>query len=142
MNITKIKLLCVEFRTAILKCHPEEFPKYMSLKRFPIGACGDTCILLGRFLNENDFLYVDYVCGGKTVKGELATHAWLEIENVTIDITADQFEDINETVIVTKDRTWYEQYREINRFRIGEMSFNEQAKERFNKTYELILSKL
>ncbi|MBC2932935.1 hypothetical protein [Nocardioides sp. zg-1228] len=37
------------------------------------------------------------------------THAWLEQDDVIIDITAYQFDDIDEPIIVTTDRTWHEQ---------------------------------
>jgi hypothetical protein len=36
------------------------------------------------------------------------THAWVERDGLIIDITADQFVDVAEPVLLTTDRTWHD----------------------------------
>lgn len=41
---------------------------------------------------------------------KFGSHAWLERGSWIVDITADQFPDVTESVIVTQDRDWYNRY--------------------------------
>ena len=41
------------------------------------------------------------------------THAWIESEGLVVDITADQFDDIELSVVVTREGTWYEQFTPV-----------------------------
>ena len=43
------------------------------------------------------------------------SHAWLEVGGFLIDITADQFCDRHEPVIVTLDRSWHDQFQSQTR---------------------------
>ena len=50
----------------------------------------------------------------------MATHAWIDQGGLIVDITADQFDDIDDAVIVTFDRSWYDRrFPETYRHRIG-----------------------
>ena len=40
----------------------------------------------------------------------MTTHAWIQRGTLIVDITADQFEEINESVLVLYDSEWHEQW--------------------------------
>jgi hypothetical protein len=39
------------------------------------------------------------------------SHFWLEVGGYIVDITADQFDESLDPVIVTRDRTWHDQFQ-------------------------------
>src|SRR5690606_15234832 len=84
MSIEKITIACSNFRYALEKCHSL---LGRSFENFPSGACGDTTPLLGTYLIEQGFETFMYASGNK---GN-TTHAWLQLNSIVIDITADQF---------------------------------------------------
>lgn len=61
---------------------------------FPYGCCGDTADLLGQYFINNG-IHPDYVCGCYYYGADarFQSHAWLEFENILIDISADQFRE-------------------------------------------------
>ena len=77
-----------------------------SLVNFPKGSCGDASEMLGQYLSDSDLGTWSYRSG--TQSDLFATHAWVERNDMIVDITADQFADISEPVIVTADRTWHD----------------------------------
>jgi hypothetical protein len=77
------------------------------MANFPRNSCDHASALLGRYLQEHGFdvVYINNGCrDGNSWKN---SHAWLEIGDMIIDITADQFSDQTERVIVTTDHTWH-----------------------------------
>lgn len=78
---------------------------------FPNGCCGTASDFLSKYLEQNG-IRTTYVAGMKTNR---ITHAWLEYDDLIIDITADQFPEIDEKVLVSRNRHWYEQYERISR---------------------------
>lgn len=97
--------IATRFRKAVEELKPQL--RSVCFKDFPRGSCGDASILLGEVLEElnlGDWVYRS----GKRADGQ--THAWIERADVIVDITADQFPDISEGVVVTSDRTWYTQF--------------------------------
>ena len=85
---------CKAVRSAAQKVSNEKKIWYFS--PFPRGWCGCVSRVLGAWLSEkypNEKFY--YVCGRRN-----GTHAWIEYDEIILDITADQFEDCNEEIIV------------------------------------------
>jgi hypothetical protein len=78
-----------------------------SLANFPRGSCGDTSELLGQYLSDSGFGTWRYRSGVQTDPAGI-THAWIERDGLILDITADQFPDISEPVVLTMDRTWHD----------------------------------
>ncbi len=105
-SIEELHALATTFRTAILACPPESL--LPTLRDFPLGACGDASILLGEFLHERGAGEWDYLAGERN--GDQHSHAWVEQNGLIIDITADQFADVEEPVIITRDREWHAQF--------------------------------
>ncbi|GAA1843477.1 hypothetical protein [Asanoa iriomotensis] len=91
----------------------------VSLTAFPRGACGDTCELLGQFLVDEGLGQSLYYSGQRDVP--LQSHAWLERDGLILDITADQFTDVAERVMLTKDRRWHSRFRNSARQRTANL---------------------
>jgi hypothetical protein len=90
------------FRLAILRSNPST-SSLATLRDFPRGACGDASLLLAKYLQVNRCGQSLYVLGRR--RGHV--HAWLQLEQFTIDITADQFDDQDAGVIVAPDSPWH-----------------------------------
>jgi hypothetical protein len=76
-------------------------------RRFPWGACGDASVLLGKFLKDQGLGDFTLVVGHAAD----IQHAWLEQDNVMVDITADQF-DAFVGVIHVGDDIWRRHFAE------------------------------
>ncbi|GAW68676.1 hypothetical protein GPEL0_01f5115 [Geoanaerobacter pelophilus] len=97
--------LAHRFREAILRSNPRT-SRLATLREFPAGACGDASLLLAKYLQVNGCGRSHYMAGKR--KGR--THAWLQLADFTIDITADQFEDQDAGVIVSADSLWHSSF--------------------------------
>jgi hypothetical protein len=87
--------IIIKFRKALEKPHVKE--SYIGFRHFPRGSCSDSSDLLGHYLTDNGLGRFDLV-SGENANGQ--THAWLENNEYIIDITADQFENKSEKVII------------------------------------------
>ena len=104
---------CQAIRSAAQKVSNEKKIWYFS--PFPRGWCGCVSRVLGAWLSEK---YPDkkfyYVCGRRN-----GTHAWIEYDGIILDVTADQFEDCNEEIIVKPyDESLFHQSFEIESKRL------------------------
>ena len=90
---------------------------YAGLAAFPLGSCGDAVPLLGAYLIDVNVGAFDYIHGerGRQAKGDWRSHAWLRCDDLIVDITADQFDDLTIPVVVTRDDSWYRVFRTENR---------------------------
>jgi hypothetical protein len=84
-------------------------------RRFPWGSCGDASVLLGKFLKDQGFGDFTLVVG----RSEGSQHAWLEQNDIVVDITADQFDGFG-GVIHVGDDIWRRAF--IERTRCGAAS--------------------
>src|SRR3990170_199099 len=102
----RIGELAVRFREAILKCDMSELP--LSLADFPTGSCADASMLLGTYFKNNGINGFFLIKGKRGEDSSLETHYWLEKGDMLVDITAVQFEDINEEIVITDTNSiWY-----------------------------------
>ena len=87
-----LEALVVGFRNAIELAKDNNEPDYF-FRKFPTGQCGHTSDMLAQLLIDNGIGPVRYING--TYYGEagsvMQAHTWLVVENLVIDITADQF---------------------------------------------------
>lgn len=109
---------------------------------FPRRCCGDTASLLWKYLqikfNGRYDESIQYCNGMKNIQ----SHAWLEYKReIIIDITADQFLDINEPVIITTEREFYDKFKRLG----GEMyiepdfyNYQKENRDRLLRIYKLI----
>jgi len=104
-----VRTAATVFRQALVRMDRDEF---VSLANFPVGACGDAAPLLGHYLLDQGFGTWTYVNGERPQGNHgFESHAWIEQEGLIVDITADQFADISDAVIVTTDQSWHSQFR-------------------------------
>src|SRR4051794_18534083 len=68
-------------------------------RQFPRGACGESSGLLGEFLRERGFGEWTYRWSVR-YEPDHQSHAWIEQGDVVVDITADQFEEIDKPVVI------------------------------------------
>ncbi len=91
-----------------LECAPgDELPDHWTA--FPRGTCGDTSLVLCAFLAEAGFAGFELVCGerGSQEDGTYSSHAWLQRDQLVVDITADQFVDGPGPVVVAEGSEWH-----------------------------------
>jgi hypothetical protein len=103
--VTDIRAAAMAFHQAITECPNSGL---ISLRDFPTGSCGDASPLLGQFLREQGYGEWVYVSGCR--KGDDHSHAWLEQDGWILDITADQFTEVDEPVVLTQDKRWHRQF--------------------------------
>jgi len=134
--MNRIKELATLFRSAILKCDPKSLP--ITLQGYPGGACGDAVLLLAKYLQENNFGQFNYMLGQR----EGRSHAWLQKNGVIVDITADQFIDQSNTVIVTKDNSWHSSFHG-EALHVADFSiYDEHTKAMLNNAYMTIKNEI
>lgn len=107
LDYKEIYIIAQRFRTELE--HAENPPVYM--KPFPQGWCGAVSRALGGYLLRAGIYPIEYVCGYKAQ----ISHAWIEVGNYIIDITADQFDDCDKRIILTTDRTYHNSFSDISR---------------------------
>lgn len=133
VDIVTIEKLALSFRAAIESMITEEFGESTWFSRFPNGCCGDTSELLAKYFDDNG-IRVEYVWG---MHGN-QSHAWIEYNDYVVDITSDQFSDIDERVVIKKDKQWYSKFkRQSRRYSNFEVD-NKLNKERLSKLYKNI----
>jgi hypothetical protein len=102
-----IASLAASFRRAIERCNRLHLP--YSFKKFPLGSCGDSTPLSGTFLKQHglgSFMHIQGIRHGHT-------HAWLEADGLIVDISADQFPEIADQVIVASQSQWHATFQRV-----------------------------
>ena len=83
----EIKKLAIQLRNAIERAKRKgDFPKNDFINKFPRGCCGDASDMLAQYLMDNGISF-KCVCGTYCDQ----SHEWLEVDNIIVDITSDQF---------------------------------------------------
>ncbi|WP_394165438.1 hypothetical protein [Neptunomonas phycophila] len=110
MEKEKILTAAQKFRSAIELLKDElDRPDF---EAFPLGACGAASGLLGAYLDELGLGRFHYVCG-RTSGQNWISHAWLELDGWILDITADQFDNVDDQVVFGRDLEFYEAFFNI-----------------------------
>lgn len=113
--------LVIEFRRALDQIDWSSMP--CGFKEFPTGTCGDISDILAEHLYQNGIENVTYVCG----RSNGGIHAWLEVDGTAIDVTADQFEDMEDKVLIQSPEVWHHKYEIENRRKAGYRDMNGPA---------------
>jgi len=104
-----LKLHAVRFRELLDRSRG--FAKSMVclsvMERFPHGCCKPASMLLARYLSST--LGVPHAAIELCANGERLgqSHAWLEVNQIGVDITCDQFADSPDRVIVAEQSPWH-----------------------------------
>ena len=99
MDIDKneVKMLAEVVRLATIEVLKTPSFKYYDAIEFPYGLCGVMSRTLGVILKEKyPNVAIEYVCGERNGQ----SHAWIELKQYIVDITCEQFDEINESVCV------------------------------------------
>lgn len=107
-EIAKLTSLAGIFRLAIEHTNRDRLP--ITFQKFPRGSCGDAALLLGAFLSDQGETGFKYVLGERNHGESWHSHAWIERKDIIVDITADQFPEISQAVIVTYSSVWHRQF--------------------------------
>jgi hypothetical protein len=135
-DIAQLRHLAQLFRKAIEACDPAHLP--LAFQDFPNGACGDSTLLLGKFLEQNGYGDFDYVFGEQAGK----SHAWLQKASLVVDITADQFHDNEHAVIVEHDSAWHRLFRIGLKYVADFENYDDCLRDEFRSTYRVIAARL
>jgi hypothetical protein len=134
--MVRLRYLAQLFRNAIEACDPAQLP--LAFQDFPTGACGDSTLLLGKFLEQNGFGDFDYVFGEQAGK----SHAWLQKASLVVDITADQFHDNEHAVIVEHDSAWHGLFQIDLKYIADFENYDDVLRNEFRSTYSVISARL
>ena len=104
-SLFELKSAAMKFRLAIERCDRRRL--IVTLQDFPHGSCGDAALLLRAFLLERGLGTFAYKLGWRQSDGGRVSHAWLQAGGIVVDITADQFPEIDEKVIVAENSAWH-----------------------------------
>lgn len=136
LDLDHLKEVVSQFRRAIEACDQAHLPS--AFQDFPAGSCGDTTLLLAKFLEQNGFGHFDYVFG--TQEGK--THAWLQKARLVVDITADQFADMDRPVIVEYSSAWHDGFQEELSYIADFENYDDRMRDEFRATYARIYARL
>lgn len=142
LNTHELAVIALDFRRAIEKARLKRHAKVMG--RFPLGCCKHASQLLARYLvTELHTPLVSFVHGerGGSSKGDpWQSHVWLSVNEHTLDITADQYEEIDSPVVVSVGSGWHSTWQRQRRLTYGEMmTFDFWYGLRFRRMYSSIL---
>jgi len=113
-ELQQVRNVASTVRAALEKCGPDS--GLPSLKDFPRESCADAVLLLGARLDDLGLGPFDAVGGEFSLDhDDRRSHAWLEGRGILVDITADQFPDVSDPVLVTRDPSWHRRFHETNR---------------------------
>jgi hypothetical protein len=128
------------FRAAIERCDRRALP--IGFECFPRGSCGDTTLLLGTYLTEQGLGAFEYVYAQRGRRDAdqptWQSHAWLRQGPLIVDITADQFPEVAEPVIVTSSSSWHETFQQEVRHSADFRIFDEDTRASLDAAFRLI----
>jgi len=138
-NIEKLEKIARAFRDGLEKNASSDSPGFLS--GFPDGCCNWASYMIGHFIK--------YECGLEPVEiqaeryfNESDSHSWLMVNDITIDITSDEFYDSNDTVVVKVNSPWHEAWNIVRREEIRSIEFFDKvdhgSKYSPSEYYELI----
>ncbi|HEY2773169.1 MAG TPA: hypothetical protein VGK20_03850 [Candidatus Binatia bacterium] len=138
----ELAVIALDFRRAIEKSRLRRHAKIMA--RFPVGCCKHSSQLLARYLVTD--LHVPLVTfvhgerGGGPNGDPWQSHVWLRVGQHTVDITADQYNEVDVPVVVSVGSGWHSMWQKQRQLTYGEMmhlDFWERL--RFRRMYNAVL---
>lgn len=138
-----LALVALEFRRAIECSRLQRHARVMS--RFPVGCCKQSSQLLARFLvTELQVPLVTFVHAERGGTGTAwQSHVWLSVNQHFVDITADQYPEVESPVVVTMNGGWHTSWERKRHLTYGEMmNFDRWEGLRFERMYRAVVKAL
>ena len=110
----RVQALSIKYREAIVQAHKDNRFEDVRLREFPLGSCFIASVLLGKYLCYHGISTKIISASMPKDPKYNQTHAWLEYEDLIIDITADQFDEQIESVIFEKPKSFHDNYTNMN----------------------------
>jgi hypothetical protein len=104
-NLYELRKIAFNIR-AILEEYGQKSKSNAVFNNFPRGACGGAVDIMGQYVIETFGLDTKYVTG---YLPDGSSHAWIVVNGIIVDITADQFGE--DPVIVTRKSDWHAKLR-------------------------------
>jgi hypothetical protein len=141
MNEHDLRVVAAKFRGALEIVGPAS--GVAGLRHFPRESCADTVLLLGAHLLDAGYGAFDGVGGEFASPGDAGhSHAWLEQGGLIVDITADQFPEVSDRVIVTRDDEWHRRFHVSNRGVADFRRYGPETATQLGAVYDRILTLL
>lgn len=130
-EIDRLRKQITAFRGAIQDAQAANDDGLMYMMRFPSNCCDHASKFLFLWLfdlGHRNFTWV-------TAKVGDASHVWLELGGIIIDITADQFPGVTTKVVVDRSSKWHSGLEDVKRCRMG--NGTETEEDFFNRTWQI-----
>ena len=144
LEIQELFSIIVPFRKAIVNALlNREFSRKDRMSNFPYGCCDDSCDLLGYYLYDQFQINTKQINGvyRDSIPEEITNHAWLLLDDIIIDITADQFSSLienNNGVYVGVENEFYQQLEDKQTL----LNYDISENQRLWNDYQIILQYL
>jgi len=138
----ELAVVALDFRRAIERSSLRRHARVMG--RFPVGCCKHASQLLARYLvTELHIPLVTFVHGERGGNGNgdpWQSHVWLRVADHTIDITADQYPEVQAPVLVSANGGWHAGWNQQRQLTYGEMmTFDFWQGLSFRRMYRTVL---
>lgn len=116
MTEEELRIIATDFRQAIEESDLSEKSigreANIRVGDFPYAACSEISTVFGIVLTEKYNLkpLEVKIANIEGLEDEFGTHHWLEHDDIIIDVTADQFDVVDEKVIVSTDSEFHKKY--------------------------------
>lgn len=144
LEIQELFSIIVPFRKAIVNALlNREFSRKDRMSNFPYGCCDDSCDLLGYYLYDQFQINTKQINGvyRDSIPEEITNHTWLLLDDIIIDITADQFSSLienNNGVYVGVENEFYQQLEDKQTL----LNYDIRENQRLWNDYQIILQYL
>ena len=111
------------------------------MNHFPYGCCKVASIFFAAYLAKNNIVDKKDIMVIANADNGKSSHAWIEINNKIIDITIDQFPNINkDEYIFELDSEFHQHFYGAGKYSFDEiMKFHKHYEADFKKNYEKLI---
>jgi hypothetical protein len=143
-RVQEIRSAAEEFREAIEQSDWNLVMDEYFILRNLRAMCKPAAMLVDKYLREElDCRPIEFVSAQRWTEAGLVyrSHFWLEHDGLIIDISADQYPEIEQSVMVTADHSWHDGFTNQSRFPYSDV-VNDNTEPKFYATYAHILKTL
>ena len=145
MDVEEVYEIAVRVRSAIESQIAAASYVDCELKKFPRGSCEISSVILGLYLKSKGYENVFQGVGNRPIPNDMnkSNHVWLVLNNeIIVDITADQFNDCEERVIVGRESKFHKTFKQYALRPIDETYLNRFGSTGYRDFYLKVLSQL